>query len=134
MIFHKPCQIVTHTCMRTTLVFFYQHKDVAVIKNVFNKEFANVCEWFVDNKLSIHFGKDKTKCILFRKEKNLPGLIIYKNSIIKQFHIVEYIGCYLDANISRESMAMKSLKKINAKLQFLYRQNEFLNPKLSRLF
>ena len=30
-------------------------------------------------------------------------------------------------------MAMKSLKKINAKLQFLYRQNEFLNPKLHKL-
>ena len=27
---------------------------------------------------------------------------------------------------------MKSLKKINAKLQILYRQNEFLNPKLRR--
>ena len=30
-------------------------------------------------------------------------------------------------------MAMKSLKNINAKLQFLYIQNEFLNPKLCRL-
>ena len=30
-------------------------------------------------------------------------------------------------------MAMKSLKKIKAKLQFLYRQNEFLNLKLPRL-
>ena len=30
-------------------------------------------------------------------------------------------------------MAMKSLKKINAKLQFLYRQNEFLYPKLRTL-
>ena len=30
-------------------------------------------------------------------------------------------------------MAMKSLRKINTKLQFLYRQNEFLNPKLRRL-
>ena len=27
----------------------------------------------------------------------------------------------------------QSLKKVNAKLQFLYRQNEFLNPKLRRL-
>ena len=27
-------------------------------------------------------------------------------------------------------MAMKSLKKINTKLRFLYRQNEFLNPNL----
>ena len=30
-------------------------------------------------------------------------------------------------------MTMKSLKKINAKLQFLYRQSKFLNPKLRRL-
>ena len=30
-------------------------------------------------------------------------------------------------------MAMKSLRKISTKLQFLYRQNEFLNLKLSKL-
>ena len=30
-------------------------------------------------------------------------------------------------------MVMKSLKNINAQLQALYRQNEFLNPKLRRL-
>ena len=30
-------------------------------------------------------------------------------------------------------MAMKSLKMINTKLQFLYRQNESINPKLRRL-
>ena len=28
--------------------------------------YANVCDWFVDNNLSIHFGEDKAKCILFR--------------------------------------------------------------------
>ena len=39
----------------------------------------------------------------------------------------------MDVNLSEESMAMKSPKKINAKLQFLYRQNKFLNPKLCRL-
>ena len=43
--------------------------------------------------------------------------------------MVEYLGCCLVTNLSGESMAMKSLKKINTKLQFLYRQNEFLNPK-----
>ena len=47
--------------------------------------------------------------------------------------MVEYLGCCLDANLSGESMAMKYLRKINIKLQFLYRQNEFLNPKLRRL-
>ena len=47
--------------------------------------------------------------------------------------MLEYFGCCLDANLSRESMAMKSLRKINTKLRFLYGQNEFLNPKLRRL-
>ena len=28
-----------------------------------NKEFENVCDRFADNKLSVHFGEDKTKCI-----------------------------------------------------------------------
>ena len=42
---------------------FYQHLDFTKIKNVLNKKFANVWDWFVDNKLSIHFGEDKTECI-----------------------------------------------------------------------
>ena len=46
--------------------------------------------------------------------------------------MVEYLGCCLDANLSGESVAMKSLREINT-LQFLYRQNVFLNPKLRRL-
>ena len=29
-----------------------------------NKDFKNICDWFVNNKLSIHFGDDKTKSIL----------------------------------------------------------------------
>ena len=47
--------------------------------------------------------------------------------------MVEYDCCCLDANLTGKSMAMKSLRKINTNLQFLDRQNEFLNPKLRRL-
>ena len=91
---------------------FCQHKDVTGT----NKKFKNVCEWFIDNKLSVHFGEDKTRCIVFSKNKNMSELnITYVNNRIKQFHIVEYLGCYLDANFSGGSMAMKSHKKINAK-------------------
>ena len=35
------------------------------------------CDWFVDNKFSIHFGEDRTKSILFeiqRKIKNIKNL------------------------------------------------------------
>ena len=30
-----------------------------------NEDFCNICNWFVDNKLSIQFGEDKTRSILF---------------------------------------------------------------------
>ena len=43
----------------------------------------NLCDWFVDNKLSIHFGEDKTKSIRFaskRRAKNIRQLDIkYKD-------------------------------------------------------
>ena len=35
--------------------------------------------------------------------------------------------------MSRESMALKVIKKINQKLKFLYRKNRFLTPELRRL-
>ena len=55
---------------------------------------ANICERFVDNRLGIHFGKDKTKSILFaskRKIKKVPKLKIkYKNMQIKQHSKIIY--------------------------------------------
>ena len=42
-----------------------QHKGINKIENQLNQDFCNICDWFVDNKLSIHFGEDKTKSILF---------------------------------------------------------------------
>ena len=70
----------------TCLVF--QSKIVKDIEKQLNEDFANICDWFVDNKLSIHFSEDKTKSILFAsrlKIKNLQKLeIIYNNIQIKQ--------------------------------------------------
>ena len=51
-----------------------QHKDIEKIENQLNDVFCNIYDWFVDNKLSIHFGEDKTKSILFAskfKRKNI---------------------------------------------------------------
>ena len=115
----------------------YQHKDIKTIESQLNKDFANLCDWFVDNKLSILFGKEKTKSILFaskykiREGKNIN--ISYNNIDIKQHSRVSYLGCILDETLSGESMALKVINKINAKLKFLYRKNKFLNPALKRL-
>ena len=38
---------------------------------------------------------------------------------LNKFHIVEFLGRYLDANLSGESMAMKSPKEINTKVTVL---------------
>ena len=61
----------------------FQSKNVEDIEKQLNEDFANICDWFVGNKLSIHFGEDKTKSILFaskRKIKKLQKLeIIYNN-------------------------------------------------------
>ena len=43
----------------------YQHKDIAKIEKMLNKDFKDICGWFVDNKLSVPFRDDKNKSILF---------------------------------------------------------------------
>ena len=70
-----------------------------------------------DNRLSIHFGKYKTKSILFAfkcKIKKIPKLSInFKTIQIKQHLKVTYLGCILDEAISGESMPLKVVNKIN---------------------
>ena len=39
----------------------FQHKEVKTIEHHLNKDFSNLCDWFVDNNLSIYFGQDKKK-------------------------------------------------------------------------
>ena len=51
----------------------YQHRDVEKIENQLNKDFENVYDWFVDNKLSMHFGEDKTKSILFASKRKIKS-------------------------------------------------------------
>ena len=43
----------------TCIVF--QHKSEIEIEMQLIRDFSSVCDWFVDSKLSIHFGQDKTK-------------------------------------------------------------------------
>ena len=66
----------------------FQHKDVHTIEHQLNKDFNDLCEWFVDNKISIDLGEDKTKCILFCSKLKLNNSgklnIMYNGIEIKQ--------------------------------------------------
>ena len=93
-----------------------------------------MCDWFVDNKLSIHFGEDKTKSILFAskwKVKKASKLeITYKSIAIKQHSKVTYLGCILDETLPGESIALNMICKMSSKIKFLYRNERFLTPGL----
>ena len=115
----------------------FEGKDINEIENKLNNDFNTLCDWFVDNKLSIHFGEDKTTSIVFgtnRKMKNIRELDIRRGNIkIKQHPQVVYLGCTLDSRLSGEAMASQALGKINGRLKFLYRKRGFLTPSLKRL-
>ena len=95
----------------------FQLKSATEKKQQLTKDFSNICDWFVDNKLSIHFGEDKTKSILFSSKRNLKLVeeldIRYKEIKIKQHKHVNYLGCVLDETMSGETMALIVIEKIN---------------------
>ena len=115
----------------------HQHKDMKKIERNLKKNFSNVCDWFVDNKLNIHFGEDKTKYIRFGTKHRLNKVssleIKYGELHIKQYHTVKHLGCFLNETFSGELMGLKVINKINSRLKFLYRKNRFLSPPLRRL-
>ena len=109
----------------------FQHENVKEIEDQLNLNFSSLCDWFTNNKLSIHLGEDKTKSIIFGTKLNIkqaePLNIVYDNFKIKQYTRVTYLGCILDEFLSGELMVLHVLNKINSRLRFIYRQSRFLN-------
>ena len=97
--------------------FIFKHKDINIIEQQLNRIFSNICDCFVDNKLSIYFGEDKTKSFLFaplNKCKKIRKLnISYVSLKITQYSEVTYLGCILDESLSGESMALNVVSKIS---------------------
>ena len=115
----------------------FQHKDLERLKKELTKNFSNIFDWFVDNKLSIHFGEDKIKSIFFstknRKRKIGTLDIQYGDVKIKRYSKVTYLGYELDYSLSGEAMALKIINVINGRLKFLHRKKRYLTPYLKRL-
>ena len=115
----------------------FQNKNIENIQKILTENFSNLCDWFVDNKLSIHFDEDKTKSILFSSKHKIkkaePLKIRYKDIEIAQHKKVTYLGCILDETLNGESMALNVLKKGNSKLKCMYRKSSFLTKNLKRL-
>ena len=118
-------------CKKSTLKFGI--KSAILLK----KYSIRFCDWFADNKLSMHFRKSKTRLILFaskRRSENVRQLNIKYNHInVKQRLQVTYLGCVLDETMSGEPMALKVINKISGRLNFFYRKNRYLTKELRRM-
>ena len=115
----------------------YMVKDIQKIEEQLNSDFTSLCEWFIDDKLSVHFGEEKTKSVLFGTKLQLKDQrdlnLKYGDIEIKQHSKVTYLGCTLDNILSGELMAAKVLNTINNRLKFLYRKQTFLSLSLRHL-
>ena len=71
----------------------YQYENIKKIEDVLNKEFLSLCQSFINNKLSIHFGGNKTKCILFSKARDLREIIRFiSGHSINQHETTKYLS------------------------------------------
>ena len=130
-------QIVIYVINKSLYIKYVINKSFCCICHQLIRDFSSLRDWFVDNKLCIHFGQDKTKSILFGTKHKLQSTkslnIVYNGIEIRQHAKVKYLGCILDESLSGESMALNVIDKINSRLKFLHRQNRFLTPHLHRL-
>ena len=67
----------------------FQHENVKGIEDQLNLNFSSLCDWFIDNKLSIHLRFSKTKPNFFGTNLNVkwaePLNIVYDNVKIKLY-------------------------------------------------
>ena len=79
---------VIHYLLFITLVIHYaddacivfQHKNLTEIEKQLLIDFLSLCDWFLENKLSVHFGQEKKKLLSFGTN--------YKVRIAKALNIV----------------------------------------------
>ena len=69
MILLNHYQTQAPVCMQMTPVSSANMRSLA-------KLFSSICQCFIDNKLPIHFGEEKTRSIIFSKTRGLNEINI----------------------------------------------------------
>ena len=60
--------------MLTIYILCSNTKNLKKLERLLNNDFENNCDWFVDNKLSIHIGEYNTKSILFASQRKIKTI------------------------------------------------------------
>ena len=91
--------------------------------------------WLEENKLSIHLGK--TESILIASKIRLARtdrLKMYCDSVaIEARSKITFLGLTFDNDMSFSSMGNSVIKKVNAKLKFLYRKSAYFGKNERKL-
>jgi len=99
-------------------------------------EYLNcLSQWLIDNKLSHHLGTTESFLVGSpQKIKCNPSLeIICNNLAIKSTTSVNYLGATLDQTFPFSEMVQLMLKKVNARLKFVYRNKQYLTQHTNTL-
>ena len=112
----------------------YSGPDPNVVADFLSKELSICQRWLVDNRLSLHLGK--TGCILFGTKRGLATDVYFEvkleGKVVNRVTSVKYLGICLDQFLDFSDHVDKLLKKARGKLQFLYRNKDFLNHQTRR--
>lgn len=104
-------------------------KDLVKLQAILSEEFNNIRLWLTDNKLSLHMAK--TEYILFGSQPRLRKLASSNIDLGGQTFpaktSVSYLGCILDSSLGGETMALKTMSKVNGRTKFLARKAPFLD-------
>ena len=132
MVTSVNCDLFLYADDSTLLV---SGKHPTDIQKSLSNELNSVRGWLEENKLSIHLGK--TESILIASKIRLArtdSLQIYCGNVaIESKSKITYLGLTFDSDMSFSSMGNSVIKKVNAKLKFLYRKRDFFGANERKL-
>ena len=104
-------------------------KNAAELGRYLSDQLARCKDWMVDNRLSLHLGK--TECILIGSGKRLRNArdfrVMCDGNEVKRVSEVRYLGVMLDENFNGKVQAVSVIKKVAARLGFLWRSASLLD-------
>ena len=109
----------------------FSHSNPSIISNKLGKVLENCSDWLVDNRLSLHLGK--TECILFGPSRKLSTVGDFEvkchDHVIKSSNQVKYLGVRIDKFLKGTYIIEDTIKKVNSRLKFLYRNGNWLDKR-----
>ena len=112
-------------------------KDTQLIQESISAELEAARKWLINNKLSLHLGKGKSRVNFLGSKRKLNTCSSIQvrcagTTLVCQTH-VKYLGIHLDQSLTGERVADKIICKSNDKLKYLYRHTKNVNMKTKNL-